>query len=173
MTEAGLPVGGFRGVLRSDLPQGSGLASSAALELASALALSGGEDPPVDRMTLARIAQRAENEYVGVSCGLMDQFASAFGGSGAALLFDCRSLEHRDVPLSLDDVALVVADSGSSRRLETSAYNERRWQCETVAAMLGADSLRDVTVEMLDAAGDLDPTLAAAGTPCRYLRTIA
>jgi galactokinase len=146
-------------VLDSDLAQGSGLASSAALELASALALSGGEELSVDRMTLARIAQRAENEYVGVSCGLMDQFASAFGVNGAALLLDCRSLEHREVALSLDDVALVVAESGSTRRLESSAYNERRWQCETVAAMLGADSLRDVTLEMLNAAGDLDPVL--------------
>ena len=95
-----MPVRGFRGVLESDLPQGSGLSSSAALELASALALSGGEEPPVDRMTLARIAQRAENEYVGVACGLMDQFASAFGVEGAALLLDCRSLEHREVPLA-------------------------------------------------------------------------
>jgi galactokinase len=159
MVEAGLPVRGFRGVLESDLPQGSGLASSAALELASALALSGGEELAVDRMTLARTAQRAENEYVGVACGLMDQFASAFGVNGAALLLDCRLLEHREVPLSLADAALVVADSGSTRRLESSAYNERRWQCETVAAMLGADSLRDVTLEMLNAAGDLDPVL--------------
>ena len=102
MTEAGLTVRGFRGALESDLPQGSGLSSSAALELASALALSGGEEPPVDRMRLARIAQRAENEYVGVACGLMDQFASAFGREGAALMLDCRSLEHREVPLALD-----------------------------------------------------------------------
>lgn len=159
MAEAGLPLRGFRGVLESDLPQGAGLSSSAAMELASVLALSGGSEPPVDRMTLARIAQRAENEYVGVACGLMDQFASAFGVEGAALLLDCRSLEHRQVPVALDDVALVVADSGSPRRLDASAYNERRWQCETVAAMLGTDSLRDVTLEMLDAAGDLDPVL--------------
>src|SRR5918994_668059 len=90
LAEAGVPVRGFRGILASDLPQGSGLSSSAALELASSFALAGGDAPDADRMTLARIAQRAENAYVGVNCGLMDQFASAFGEPGHALLLDCR-----------------------------------------------------------------------------------
>jgi galactokinase len=89
----------------------------------------------------------------------MDQFASAFGAEGAALLLDCRSLEHKEVKWPSEDVALVVADSGSRRRLDESAYNERRWQCETVAATLLTDSLRDVTLEMLGTAGDLDPVL--------------
>ena len=166
MAEAGLPVGGFRGVLASDLPQDSGLSSSAALELASALALSGGHEPPTDRMTLARVAQRAENVHVGVQCGLMDQFASSLGTLGAALLLDCRSLDYRALPLSLDAVALVVCHSGSSRRLDDSAYNERRAQCESAVAAIaraepGVRSLRDVTPAMIDAVADeLEPVLA-------------
>jgi galactokinase len=166
MSEAGVPIRGFRGLLASDLPQNAGLSSSAALELASALALSGGDEPPVDRLTLARIAQRAENEYIGVQCGLMDQFASANGVDGAALLLDCRSLEYRAIPLRLEDVAVVVAHSGSERRLEASAYNERRAQCDAAVAAIatrhpGIRSLRDVTPGMLDAmGGDLAPVLA-------------
>jgi galactokinase len=165
MAAADLPVRGFRGVLVSDLPQDAGLSSSAALELASALALAGGEEPGTDRMALARIAQRGENEYVGVACGLMDQFASAMGEDGAALLLDCRSLAYRAVPLPLDDVAIVVTHSGSTRRLERSAYNERRAQCEAAVAAIarnepGVATLRDVTPGMLDAASaSLDPAL--------------
>jgi len=165
MGAADLPVRGFRGVLASDLPQGAGLSSSAALELASALALAGGEEPATDRMTLARIAQRGENEHVGVACGLMDQFASAMGEDGAALLLDCRSLAHRAVPLPLDEVAIVVTHSGSTRRLDRSAYNERRAQCDAAAAAIArrepaVGSLRDVTAAMLDAAAaSLDPVL--------------
>jgi galactokinase len=135
---AGEPVTGFRALLESDLPQASGLSSSAALELASSLALSGGALPAVDRMTVARLAQRAENEYVGVNSGLMDQFASAFGEPGNALLLDCRTLEHRAVPMPLDQAALVVCHSGSPRRLEASAYNERRAQCEAAVAAIAA-----------------------------------
>ncbi|MEI7742722.1 MAG: galactokinase [Chloroflexota bacterium] len=167
MAERGLPLQGFRGVLASDLPQGSGLSSSAALELASSLALSGGDVPDLDRMTLARIAQRAENGYVGVNCGLMDQFASALGEAGSALLLDCRSLDHRAIPMADPDLALVACHSGSPRKLETSAYNERRSQCEEAAAgILGGDvglaSLRDVTPAMLEAArGTLDPVVFA------------
>ncbi len=167
MAEHGLPMTGFRGMLASDLPQGSGLSSSAALELVSALALSGGDEPSVDRMRLARIAQRAENGYVGVNCGLMDQFASSCGVAGHALLLDCRSLEHRAIPMADPDLALVACHSGSPRKLETSAYNERRSQCEEAAAAIlggepGSVSLREVTPAMLDEARPrLDPLVAA------------
>jgi galactokinase len=167
LAEAGVELRGFRGMLASDLPQGSGLSSSAALELASSLALSGGELPALDRMTLARTAQRAENAYVGVNCGLMDQFASAFGEPGHALLLDCRSLEHRAIPMADPDLVLVACHSGSPRRLETSAYNERRSQCEAAVAAIarthpGVSALRDVTPAMLDQARPrLDPLVAA------------
>ena len=166
MAEAGIATHGFRGVLASDLPQGSGLSSSAALELASALALSGGAWATSDLMQLACIAQRAETGYVGVQSGLMDQFASAHGTEGAALLLDCRSLEFRAIPLELDDVAIVVADSGSPRRLDGSGYNERRAQCDAAVAVIARTypavrALRDVTEAMLARCEDgLDPTLA-------------
>ena len=164
MRAAGLPTDGFTGVLESSVPVGAGLSSSAALELASAWALSGGSPPPTDPLSLARIAQRAENDYVGMRCGLMDQFASAAGVAGAAVLLDCRTLEHRPVPIP-DGLVLVVAHSGVPRNLTGSAYNERRAQCEAAVAVLARHhpdirALRDVTPEMLDRyAGELDPVV--------------
>ena len=156
---------GFRGVLASSLPRGAGLSSSAALEMAAALALLGPEDagPPEAR---ALAGQRAENGFVGVQSGVMDQFASAAGVADHAVLLDCRSLEWRAVPLPLDECALVVCHSGSSRRLETSAYNERRAECDrAVAAIATLDpsvrSLRDVDPALLAAAWDrIDPVAA-------------
>ncbi len=148
LTRAGMPVRGFRGVLGSTLPIGAGLSSSAALELAAGWALTDGS-PPIEPMQMAHLAQRAENEYVGVRCGLMDQFASSLGVAGSALLLDCRSLEWRSVPLP-PEVQLVAIDSGSSRRLESSAYNARRSECARAAAALGLASLRDATPEMLE-----------------------
>lgn len=162
MAAAGLPTFGFDGVLSSTIPVASGLSSSAALELASAWALSGPAGPPVDPLGLARIAQRAENRYVGVMCGLMDQFASAGGVDGAAVLLDCRSLDHRAVPLP-PGLVLVVAHTGMPRTLGTSEYNARRADCERAVAELtvvepSVGSLRDVDRAMLDRqAGRLDP----------------
>lgn len=159
LVEAGAPIKGFRGLLASDLPQGAGLSSSAALEVAAAWALSGGARPPMEPMRLVHVVQRGENGFIGLNNGIMDQFASTFGEPGAALLLDCRSLEHRPVALPLEEVALVICHSGSARRLEASAYNERRAQCDAAAAEIGAHepgirSLRDVTSEMLAAVAD-------------------
>ena len=162
MRAAGMPVRGFRGVLGSSLPAGAGLSSSAAFELAAAWALSGGEEPPVDTMDLARTAQRAENAYVGVSSGLMDQFAVAFGRADHVLLLDCRSLAHRAVPLPAG-TRLVICHSGSPRKLAASEYNTRRAECDRAVATLAAvdpaiRSLRDVTSVALEASRDrLDP----------------
>jgi galactokinase len=158
MLEAALPTSSFVGVLESTIPVGAGLSSSAALELASAWALSGASPPPTDPLTLARIAQRAENEYVGMRCGLMDQFASAAGVAGAAVLLDCRTLEDRAVPIP-GGLVLVVAHSGVPRSLTGSAYNERRAQCEAAVAVLarhdpGIRALRDVSPEMLERYAD-------------------
>jgi len=154
MATAGLRTCGFDGVLSSSLPSGSGLSSSAALELAAAWALAGPTDPATDALSLARIAQQAENDYVGVMCGLMDQFASASGAVGAAVLLDCRSLEHRIVPLP-PSVALVVAHTGRPRTLGTSEYNARRADCDRAVRLLsrrepGVRSLRDVDAGMLE-----------------------
>ena len=157
MAEAGLPTTGFRGVLASDLPPRAGLSSSAALELASAWALAGGSSPAPDRMTIAQTAKHAENAYVGVQSGLMDQFASAFGIAGAALRFDCRSLEWSAVPLPAE-LSIVICDSGAPRTLAGSAYNDRRAECATavrlISGLVGSDrsitSLRDVDADLLD-----------------------
>jgi galactokinase len=154
MAEAGLATQGFLGVLASTVPIGAGLSSSAALELASAWALSGGRPPAASAMDVARLAQRAENVHVGVRCGLMDQFASACGQAGHALLLDCRSLEWRPVRLP-GELALVVIHTGVPRSLGASAYNERRAACErAVAAIAGREpqvrSLRDVDERLLE-----------------------
>lgn len=154
LAEAGVPMNGFRGLLASNLPQAAGLASSAALELASACALTVDSPAAVDPMTRARICRRAENAYVGANVGLMDQASSSLGTAGSALLLDCRSLDWAWVPLPIDTHALVVCHTGSSRRLVTSEYNVRRAQCEAgVAAIAKLNptirSLRDVTPSML------------------------
>jgi galactokinase len=155
---AGHEVAGWRGTLTSTLPAQAGLSSSAALELASSWALLTAASSTVARLELAQLCQRAENEYVGVKSGLMDQFASSCGIAGHALLLDCRSLEYRAVPIP-QDVALVVVDTGARRRLVASEYNERRAQCERGVAILQergehVRALRDATIAMLDAAKD-------------------
>ncbi|MGZ9275754.1 MAG: galactokinase [Candidatus Limnocylindrales bacterium] len=159
MAEAGLPTRGFRGILTSDLPSGAGLSSSAAIELAAAWAMSGGDRPPGDMMRLAQTAQRAENEYVGVACGLLDQFAVAFGRAEHAVWLDCRTLEHRPIPLP-HGTRLVICHSGSPRKLAASEYNARRADCDrAVARLTGIDpavvTLRDVGDELLAAGRDL------------------
>jgi len=154
LREAGAETRGFRGVLTSTIPTGAGLSSSAAIELATAWALSGPGGPALDPMTLARTAQRAENEYVGVMCGLMDQFAVTLGRASMALLLDCRSLAWHPVPIP-PEVELVVCHSGSPRRLEASAYNARRTECGRAVAVIaaresGVTALRDVDLPMLE-----------------------
>ncbi|MDP8905709.1 MAG: galactokinase [Chloroflexota bacterium] len=150
----GVALRGFTGVVETAIPIGSGLSSSAALELASALALAADVPPALPPLELARAAQQAENDYVGVRCGIMDQFASVFGAPGAAIVLDCRSLEHQLVPLPSGHV-LVALDTRSPHRLETSEYNARRRQCEDAVRALAARypqvrSLRDVEPAMLD-----------------------
>ncbi len=153
---------GLVGVIATSLPPGAGLSSSAAIESSAAWAMLDDRAPDIDALDLARICQRAENGYVGVRSGLMDQFASACGVAGHALLLDCRSQAWTAVPLP-PDIALVVCHTGAPRQLDGSAYNERRAQCEAaVAAVAAIDptvrSLRDVTPDHLAATGDrLDP----------------
>jgi galactokinase len=165
LAEAGLPMGGLRGVIGSTLPENAGLSSSAAIELASAWALLGEAAANVDRLALARICQRAENGYVGVQSGLMDQFASSCGVAGAALLLDCRSTEWRNVAIP-EGLALVVCNTGSPRRLDASEYNVRRAQCEAAVEGIrridpSVRSLRDVSAELLAASRDeLEPVVA-------------
>lgn len=149
LIKAGLRIEGLQAVYMSNVPIGAGLSSSAAVEMVFAIAWQAFGGWAADRMTLARLCQRAENEYVGVASGLMDQFASAHGIAGHALYFDTRSLEWHAVPLPPETV-LVVADSGVRRSLTDSAYNERRAACEEAVAILRQDlpqiqSLRDIS----------------------------
>jgi galactokinase len=167
IAEAGLRARGLRGVIASTLPVGAGLSSSAAIEMAVAHALLGEDAAAMDPIDLAQLGRRAENEFVGVQSGLMDQFASNTGRDGAALLLDCRTLDWRPVPLPLDEVSLVVCDSGSPRRLAASEYNVRRAQCEAAVAALAREdpsirALRDVDAEAVASAvkdGLLDPVI--------------
>ena len=165
LTEAGHRPSGIRGLIASNLPAGAGLSSSAAIELATAWALLGESAGRIDPLELARICRRAENEYVGVQSGLMDQFSSACGVTGAALFLDCRFLSWQPIRLP-DELELVVIDSGSSRALGASAYNERRAQCDAAVAALreidaSIQSLRDVRPTFLEANFDrLDPVVA-------------
>ena len=129
MRDAGLPIRGFRGVMDSTVPIGSGLSSSAALEMASSWALAVPRAPRPDPGVMAAIAQRGENRYVGVNCGIMDQFASAAGRAGHALLIDCRVNRFKTAPIP-EGLSLVVCETGSLRKLEASAYNIRRSECE-------------------------------------------
>jgi galactokinase len=140
----GRPPVGLDAEVRSDLPIGSGLSSSAALEVACAIAFAdaaGWSIPPVE---LAQACRAAEEAAVGVPCGIMDQLASIGGRAGSALLIDCRTLELTPVALP-DRLGLIVVHSGIARTLDTSAYAERRRACEELAARLGLRALRDAT----------------------------
>jgi len=149
LLEAGLEVKGLNACFSSNVPIGSGLSSSAAIEVGFGKtwqALAGWE---ISALELAQICQRAENQYVGVSCGLMDQFASACGLDGHALYFDTRSLEYQPAPLP-ENANIVIADSGVRRSLTNSAYNERRASCEKAVELLREylpqiQTLRDVS----------------------------
>ena len=141
------PAVGFTGSVATTLPVGAGLSSSAALEVAVALALAS----PGPALDLARLCQRAEQRASGVPCGIMDQLASAAGVAGHALRIDCTSLEVRPVPLP-EDVEVVVVDSGQRRELATSAYAERAAACQAAQAAIGP--LRDASLGDLDALAD-------------------
>ena len=149
LQDAGYSLAGMRAVYASKVPIGAGLSSSAAVEIGFCVlwqALSGWKAEP---LTLAQISQKAENLYVGVSCGLMDQFSSACGIEGHALYFDTRSLEWQPAPLP-NETSIIIADSGVRRSLATSAYNERRGACEQAVDILrrylpAIRSLRDVS----------------------------
>ena len=147
---------GWEGVLAGDVPVGAGLSSSAALELAAARAFAATSALAWNPTEMARLAQRAENEWVGVNCGIMDQLISAAGVAGHALLIDCRSLDTRAVPLP-DEVAVVVLDTATRRGLVDSEYNERRARCEAAARTFGVKALRDVDERMFaERSGSLD-----------------
>jgi galactokinase len=145
LTQAGHRIGGASLLFDSDLPQGAGLSSSAALECATALALTELYGLELDRRAIALLAQKAENDFAGMPCGIMDQSASLLCTVGNALLLDCRSGLSTQVPLELGDLELLIIDTRASHALTDGGYGARRAQCERGAALLGVETLRDVT----------------------------
>lgn len=152
LSEAGLPLRGFDGVVDTAIPIGSGLAASAALELSAALALLG-SGRTLSPSSLAALAQRGERDYLGVDCGIMDHLAGAAGREGKAILIDCRTLDcgHHALPFG---VRVVVCDTGSSRNPGSNVFESRRAECARAVALLaermpGLSSLRDLDAASL------------------------
>ena len=157
MQAAGVQVAGFDAVYGGDVPLGAGMSSSAALESCFAFALNDLYHGGLDRMTMARIGQATEHKYVGVKCGIMDQFASMHGRKGSLVRLDCRSGEYRYFPWNPDGYSLLLVNSCVKHELVGSPYNDRRASCERVAAAAGVETLRDCSWEQLEA---LRPTLS-------------
>jgi galactokinase len=156
LQEAGHELQGWDGVMAGDVPIGAGLASSAAIEMATARVFAALGGIGWDALKMARLGQRVENGWIGVNSGIMDQTISAGGKAGHALLIDCRSLDLQPVPLP-PRTSVVVLDTATRRGLVDSAYNERRSQCERAARFFGVKALRDVTRKQLEVrAGELD-----------------
>lgn len=166
LKKVGVPVQGADLLVASTVPLGSGLSSSAALEMSIGLALIHLADAKLEPLILARAGQRAEHEYVGARVGIMDQLTSLLGRSGAALLIDCRSLDISYLPLELRETTLVVCDSRVKHALAASAYNQRRAECEQGVRLLrqylpGIQSLRDVSIEAWQSYAPQLPALIA------------
>jgi galactokinase len=170
LLDAGHAVRGFDAAIGGNVPEGAGLSSSAAFEVAMLTALNAAFELGLPPKELALLAQRAENQYVGVACGIMDQFISAMGERDHALLIDCRTLETRSVPLRLAErgVAIAILDSGVRRGLVDSKFNARREECETAVRhlkrLLGREirALRDVSpIEFNAVARDLPDDIRA------------
>ncbi|MEK7246988.1 MAG: galactokinase [Chloroflexota bacterium] len=153
LLDAHIPVPGVDIAITGDVPQGAGLSSSAAIEVAVAGALMAGTG--IAARDLALLCQKAENLFAGIGCGIMDQFTSVMGQRDHALFIDCRSLQSELVPL-LEDIAIVIVDSKIPRKLADTAFNRRREECAEAARALGVDSLRDADESMLPRlSGDL------------------
>ena len=173
LQQEGVELAGIDAVVSGNVPRASGLSSSAALEVATAKALlcAVGSVDAVDGVQLAKAAQRAENEFVGVNCGIMDQFISVLGEADHALFIDCRTLEYKLVPFPKNG-ALVIGNTKASRSLAESAYNERRQQCESGVALLQTvmpdiRALRDVSSRQLEEHKDLLPEIVYRR--CRHI----
>jgi galactokinase len=162
----GLALTGLEGVVHSTVPMSSGLSSSAALECATATvfeALGGWHIDPVKK---ALLCQRAENQFVGVNCGILDQYTSCLGRDGCALLLDCRDLSSRPVQLA-EGIQVVICDTKCKRELAGSEYGRRRAQCEEGARRLGLNALREITREQFhQRAGELPEEVARR---CRFI----
>lgn len=156
MQERGIELNGMNLAFTSNIPLGSGLSSSAALEIAAAYIIKALHHVEISPIEIVKLCQRAENELVGVNCGIMDQFISCLGQKGQALLIDCRSLDFKPIPLLNPNLSLVVSNTKIKHNLADSNYNQRRQECEMAVKQLshltGKDikALRDVTLEELE-----------------------
>jgi len=153
--QKGIVINGFEAALTADVPTGSGLSSSAAVECAMAMALNEYLKSSLDKFTLVKMSQHAEHEFAHVQCGIMDQFASMFGKKNHAVKLDCRSLDYEYVPLNMQGITIVLFDSDVKHALASTEYNTRRHQCEEGVSILKKyfpeiKNLRDVNIEMLD-----------------------
>ena len=157
--KAGLPVSGFTVDIASNLPLGAGLSSSAALEVATGTLLKKIFGFELDRLQLAKLCRRAENEFVGVNCGLLDQASSAFGKAGHVIFLDCR-LETVDTTPIPAGIGLLITQCGVPHRLAGGEYNERRLQCFDAAERLGVKALRDVSMAQLEVGKNSLPELS-------------
>jgi len=145
-----LPVEGFDAEISGNLPLGAGLSSSAALENATVLFLAELFGAKLEPMQMARLAQKAEHDFVGMRCGLLDQIASLMSRAGHATFIDCRTTEVSQVPMD-QSVSVIIANSNAKHELVGGEYNERRSDCESAAHALGVNFLRDTSTEMLKA----------------------
>ena len=155
----GFRLRGVDAAIAGDIPIGAGLSSSAAIEVACGYAILQLSDNEVDRKFLARAAQKAENNFVGMRCGIMDQYISCLGQRNHALLIDCRDLSYQAIPLP-SRALIVVVDSGVHRGLMDMEYNARRAQCETAATRFGVRALRDISLKIFrNRSYQLDPII--------------
>ncbi len=179
LQQQGVKLVGANLLLHGEVPIGSGLSSSAALEVASALAFLGISNADLPRPEIAKLCRKAENEFIGARVGIMDQFVSCTGKVGHALLLDCRSLEYKFAPIP-DGIELVVCNTKVKHDLATGAYNKRREECEEAVHSFAkwdpnVHALRDVSVAMLEQhVKDLSPVIAKRSTHvvCENQRTL-
>ena len=160
LTIRGYRLSGANMVISGDVPQAAGLSSSASLEVVAGTAWAGLGGLDIDGKTIALVGQQAENDFVGMRCGIMDQFISALGRQDHALLLDCRSLDYQAVPVP-PGVAIIIANSNVKRGLVDSEYNKRRQECEAAAAHFGLPALRDVPPDLFAAHEDELPEIVA------------
>jgi galactokinase len=152
LQDEGFKLTGWEGVIAGDVPIGAGLSSSAATEMAAARAFAAVSGLDWEPVRMARVGQKAENQWVGVNCGIMDQMVSAVACAGHALFLDCRTLEYEHVPLPVG-IALAVLDTSTRRGLVASVYNERRARCAAAARHFGVQALRDISLQSLEEKG--------------------
>jgi len=166
LQKEGFALTALDGIIDTTIPLRSGLSSSAALECAFALLLRTLGNWSLDPVRMAQLCQRAENEFAGVSCGILDQYTSCLGQAGCALLLDCRDLSSRAINLA-SDIRVVICDTRSRRELAGSEYGRRRADCELGARVMGVPALRDSSLQQLEDHREAFPELAVRR--CRFI----